>query len=78
MEKYNEWDIFESYTGTIWIRREMTQEEMISEGFEEKGWHSESFDTFEKAYERIGYPYDKQINLLDILNNRSINNVDRS
>jgi len=30
------------------------------------------------AYERIGYPYDKQINLLDILNNRSINNVDIS
>lgn len=58
-----EWEVFESYTGTIWIRREMTEEELREEGFEEPGWHQESFKNLEEAYERIGVLTNKQLSL---------------
>lgn len=56
-------EIFLSYSGSYWIRRPMTMEEMEKEEFEEQGWQQEYYDQLEDALEAIGYLVPKQISM---------------
>lgn len=58
----NDWEVFMSYTGTFWIRRDLTEKEL--EGFDDtEGWHQEYFETLEETLERVGIATQKQMSL---------------
>lgn len=59
------WELFMNYTGTFWIRRDMTQEEIEKERFE--GWHQELCQTLEEALEKIGCLVQKQVSIFDAM-----------
>lgn len=64
---FGEWELFMSYTGTFWIRRDMTQEKLIESEFEEEeGWHQEPCKTLEEALEKIGCVVQKQVSIFDL------------
>ena len=49
----NEYEIFVTYAGGYWIRREMTAEEMEKEGFEELGCYQEDFVELSKVEDKL-------------------------
>ncbi len=66
---FGEWELFMSYTGTFWIRRELTQEEIDFNGFEEPGWCQEPCKTLEEALEKMGCIVQKQVSIFDVVDN---------
>lgn len=61
------WELFMSYAETIWIRREMTKEEMLDRGWEsdEPGWEQIPYKTLEEALDKIGCKLQKQVSIFD-------------